>query len=54
MPNSEILKMRQPIIKLCIGCNKIDNNFCRMFIHPARKWKLNKCPLASHVKDVHE
>ncbi len=50
-PNPE----RMPIVDQCIGCNKIDGDFCTIWISPATKWRLGTCPTATHFKvDVHE
>lgn len=38
-----------PISEKCIGCNKIENNFCKSYRNPNAWWKLGYCPLASHV-----
>ena len=40
----------QPIIDKCEGCRRIENNYCKMYVNPAVKWKLGTCPGATHIK----
>jgi len=40
----------KPIIDKCVGCAKIENNYCQMYINPSIKWRLGVCPGATHVK----
>lgn len=49
----EILPQKTPIIEKCVGCNKVENNFCKIFPFPDKKWRMSDCPMASHiVKEV--
>ncbi len=41
---------RKPIVSECNGCDNIDGDKCRIWASPASKWRIGKCPSASHVK----
>lgn len=41
---------RKPIVKECEGCDNIEDGKCRIWASPAAKWRIGKCPSASHVK----
>jgi len=46
--------MRKPIIKKCIGCEKIDsddNTLCSVYIDPGQIWRLGNCPAATHLQE---
>lgn len=45
----EMIKKRTPIVEKCIGCNKIEGNFCKAYINPNARWRLGNCALASHI-----
>ncbi len=42
------------IVTSCEGCNKVivceTGSFCRVYPDPAAKWRISKCPTASHIK----
>lgn len=44
----------EKIIDKCVGCNRIENEYCKAFIRPTVKWTAGsgECPLANHI--VHE
>ena len=40
-----------PIIDKCEGCNRSENNYCKVCSAPEVKWRVNKtCPMATHIK----
>jgi len=41
----------QPIVDQCVGCNKVEKGYCRLYAAPAVRWRTTKiCPSSSHVK----
>ncbi len=38
------------IVKDCIGCDNVEDNFCRIWATPAAKWRLGVCASATHMK----
>lgn len=49
----QILPPRSQIIEKCKGCVKIvkenDNEFCKVYAYPDKKWRMCTCPTASHI-----
>ncbi len=45
----EILKGRTPIINKCSPCNLHDQEYCNTYLWPETKWRLNNCPMATHL-----
>ncbi|GLI32884.1 PxxKW family cysteine-rich protein [Desulforhabdus amnigena] len=41
---------RKPIVEQCNGCGNIEEDKCRIWTTPAAKWRMGKCPSATHVK----
>lgn len=41
---------KQPIVEQCIGCANIEGDYCKIWVSPATKWRLGKCPSATHIK----
>lgn len=41
---------KNPIVEQCIGCEKIEGEFCRTWATPAAKWRVGVCASATHVK----
>ncbi len=41
---------RKPIVNECTGCDNIEGDKCRIWASPAAKWRIGKCPSATHVK----
>ena len=40
-----------PIVEQCEGCEKIENGYCKSYIHPAAKWSHgSKCPMSALFK----
>lgn len=39
---------RLPIVKECEGCERINGQFCSVYLEPNRKWKKH-CAMATHV-----
>lgn len=49
----------QKIVDKCVGCSRVDNGYCSVYVNPEAKWRVNGpdaiCPMASHVqKEVPE
>jgi hypothetical protein len=46
------LRLCQPIVEACVGCAKVENDYCKNFIDPAVKWSIGGiiCPMATHIK----
>jgi len=53
------LDEREPIVKECIGCPRIDKmlregieiDVCKVYLYPASRWGLKKkCLLATHIE----
>jgi len=54
-----LLNEREPIVKECIGCMRIDKmpregveiDVCEVYLYPASKWGTKKkCPKATHLE----
>jgi hypothetical protein len=47
---------REPVVDKCLGCDGIETgpepgpSTCRRFLIPASKWRVQNCPMASHIK----
>ena len=41
---------KSPVVKECVGCDNIKDDFCRIWATPAAKWRLGPCASATHVK----
>jgi hypothetical protein len=43
-----------PIVEQCQGCGKVIESttaiYCRVYPDPAAKWRMGKCPTATHLK----
>jgi hypothetical protein len=39
----------EKIIDKCVGCNRVENDYCKAFIHPTVKWLTGDCALANHI-----
>lgn len=42
-------KQCEKIVDQCVGCNRIENGYCKAFIRPATRWLAGNCTLASHI-----
>ncbi|RLI64772.1 MAG: hypothetical protein DRO67_03635 [Candidatus Asgardarchaeum californiense] len=41
----------QKIVEECKECNKVEGEYCQVYINPYAKWSHGKkCPMASHLK----
>jgi len=39
------------IVPECNGCNRIEGEYCQVYINPSVKWSYGKkCPMASHIE----
>jgi len=38
------------IIDKCIGCKRIENDYCKLYVIPEIKWRLGDCPSATHIQ----
>lgn len=42
---------REKIVPECVGCRRlIEHAFCAAYLVPHAKWRIGKCPLATHLK----
>ena len=41
---------KKPIVKECAGCDNIEGEYCRIWASPNAKWRMGRCPSATHVK----
>jgi hypothetical protein len=42
-------KLCDKIVEQCVGCNRVENDYCKAFICPTTKWLTGDCALASHI-----
>ncbi len=40
----------KPVVEQCNGCENITDAHCRIWITPSAKWRIGKCPSATHMK----
>lgn len=41
----------QKIVEQCMGCNRVENDYCKAYINPASKWMGDReCPMATHIE----
>jgi hypothetical protein len=41
---------KKPIVPECEGCDNVEDNKCKIWTTPAAKWRIGKCPSATHIK----
>ena len=45
---------REPIVEKCEGCGKslpeAGAQVCSVYLIPSSKWRIGKCPMATHIK----
>lgn len=42
-------KLCEKIVEKCVGCNRVEKDYCKAFICPETKWLTGDCTLASHI-----
>jgi hypothetical protein len=42
-------KQCYPVIKACSGCDRIENDYCRVYANPEVVWEMGYCPMNTHT-----